>query len=71
MADVNIPSFSFESGPPNFSRGYVPPLGPEDINLRTATEEREIIQASIKHVQAEKQVRLLNEQFALDAEGEA
>jgi len=49
----------------------VPALSPETFHPHTATEEREIIEASIRAVQARRRVEQLEAQFNMTIEGDA
>lgn len=51
--------------------GAVPPLTAESINLNTATENRERVQANISEVQGRKKIIALEDHFNLRITDEA
>lgn len=72
MAELKLNSYYGEANL-RLDSGAVPALTVENFNPDTATEGKEIIQATISAVQGRKKIRQLQEHFELEltAEGEA
>jgi len=66
MAEFERPKLSPQATYDTFVGAYVPYLTPETFSYSGSTEEREIVEASIKEVQVRKNVEALEQQFKLD-----